>query len=478
MMKAGSKYRHVFGTAAKADHCYDGIRILNSAWDSDSLCCSDEFLAIPTQGGGGPACVLTYDQIGKRSNPYTIAGHKGQILDMAFSPFNPRALLTASDDTTAKLWHIPEGGLTENLHGDHAVSTLSGHAKKVGIVRWHPSAENIVATSSIDKTIKIWDVETAQDKFTVEGGFADYPTSMTWSYDGGMMAAVTKKKQVHLIDPREQAVMATSDSHPGAKSQRCCWLGSKNLLFTFGFSRSSGREIAIWDPKKFDSPIFKDELDVGSGVLMPMYDPDLHILYLAGKGDGNVRYFEVKEDGSLFFLASYSDSTSQSGACMKPKRSCNVMKTEVACMLKMEKTKVVPISFVLPRKGESFHEELFTPSAAPQAAISADEFCGGSTADPVLMSLDPSGGGAVTTAAPVIKKPSGMAGRVADLEVEVKALKELLAAKDAEIAALKAGGASAAPAQVSAPAPAPAPVPAPAPAPAADDDDDDDEPAE
>ncbi len=419
------------------------------------------------QGGGGPVCVLRHDQTGKLSSPPTISGHKGQVLDMAFSPFSPGMLATGSDDTTCKIWSIPDGGLTENMHADHALVTLSGHAKKVGITRWHPSAEGVLATSSIDKTVKIWNIETGQETFSVDD-FPDYPTSMCWSYDGGIMAATTKHKEISLIDPREAAIMSTTASHPGAKSQRCCWLGSKNLIFSFGFSKQSGREIAVWDPKKMDAPVYKDEIDVASGVLMPAYDPDLNVLYLGGKGDGNIRYFEVKDDSSLFYLSQFSGNP-QAGMCMAPKRACDIMKCEVAKIFKMEKTQVTPVSFVLPRKGEAFQEDVFPNTAAGTAAISADEWAGGATADPVLMSLDPSGGGAVS-AAPVVKKASGMAGRVADLEAEVAELKKQLAAKDEEIAALKAGGAT---------APAPAPVVAePAPAPAPADEDDDDEPAE
>jgi len=50
------------------------------------------------QGGGGPVCVLRHDQTGKLSSPPTISGHKGQVLDMAFSPFNAGMLATGSDE--------------------------------------------------------------------------------------------------------------------------------------------------------------------------------------------------------------------------------------------------------------------------------------------------------------------------------------------------------------------------------------------
>eukprot|EP01052_Picozoa_sp_SAG31_P050106 SAG31_NODE_11288_length_1046_cov_1.007392_2_plen_106_part_00 len=85
-----------------------------------------------------------------------------------------------------KLWSIPEGGLTGNLGADDAIATLSSHNKKVGVLQWNPTAP-VLATSSIDKTVKIWDIESGAEKCSV-GGFKDYPTSMSWSYDGGVIA--------------------------------------------------------------------------------------------------------------------------------------------------------------------------------------------------------------------------------------------------------------------------------------------------
>jgi coronin-1B/1C/6 len=32
-----SKFRHVFGTAAKRESCYENIRVSGNAWDSDLI---------------------------------------------------------------------------------------------------------------------------------------------------------------------------------------------------------------------------------------------------------------------------------------------------------------------------------------------------------------------------------------------------------------------------------------------------------
>jgi len=35
------------------------------------------------------------------------------------------------------------------------------------------------------------------------------------------------------------------------------------------------------------------ELDTSNGVMFPLYDPDANLIYLCGKGDSVIRYFEI-----------------------------------------------------------------------------------------------------------------------------------------------------------------------------------------
>ena len=42
-----------------------------------------------------------------------------------------------------------------------------------------------------------------------------------------------------------------------------------------------------------DDPIVMVELDTSNGVMFPMYDPDANLIFLCGKGDSVIRYFEV-----------------------------------------------------------------------------------------------------------------------------------------------------------------------------------------
>lgn len=53
-----SKFRHVFGQAAKADQSYEDIRVSKVTWDSSFCAVNPKFLAIIVEAGGGGAFIV------------------------------------------------------------------------------------------------------------------------------------------------------------------------------------------------------------------------------------------------------------------------------------------------------------------------------------------------------------------------------------------------------------------------------------
>ena len=47
---------------------------------------------------------------------------------------------------SVKIWQIPEDGLSETL--TEPIVDLIYHQKRVGLIQWHPTASNILASSS------------------------------------------------------------------------------------------------------------------------------------------------------------------------------------------------------------------------------------------------------------------------------------------------------------------------------------------
>mmetsp|Transcript_11003 Transcript_11003/g.18414 ORF Transcript_11003/g.18414 Transcript_11003/m.18414 type:complete len:451 (-) Transcript_11003:81-1433(-) len=384
-----SKYRHVFGKEAKSDDAVDGIRISKNAWDSNYIAANNSFFAVCWQtAGGGSVGVVPMDfkgRLAQQGQPL-ITGHKAAVLDLDWNPFNDNLLATSSEDCYIKIWNVPDGGLTENL--TEPVQALQGHRRKVGGVRFHPTAANVLASTSQDYTVKLWDIEVGKTLVSLDGP-TDIVQSVAWNYDGSQLATTCKDKKIRIGDPRTGKFEKTTGGHQGVKGSRCMWVHDR--LFTVGFSRSSERQYALYDVANFDKPLIDKGIDNSSGILMPFYDHDTKMIYLAGKGDGNIRYYEYTgEDKLIYSLSEFKSNKPTAGGTFVNKTACAVSDNEVARFLKLETTRMVPISFTVPRKSDLFQDDIFpdTASGVGEPSQSADEYMKGGNPAPKTVNLE------------------------------------------------------------------------------------------
>ena len=383
-----SKVRHVYCNNSKTEEHYTNIRLSTATGDHNYIKANTKYFAIPVAAGGGSLCVWPLDKPGRLpAQPPCFDKHKGPVLDFEFHYMHENLIASGGDDCTVKLWGIPEGGLTDT-DGEPLVD-MHEHQRKITCLRFHPTAEHVLASGSADKLVKLWDMSAATCKVTMEA-HPDMILDVDWNYDGSMLATSCKDKMLRLFDPRSGAQTATVEAHDGSKTTKLTWLGKENgTLMTVGFTRQSKRQFKIWDPKKMSTPIATADIDQAAGVIMPFFDEGTNLLFLGGKGDGNVRYYEIVNDAPWQFLIESSKGTPARGLCMLPKRTCDVMKCEVVRMLKLTSNSVEPLSFICPRKSDLFQDDLFPDCYAGKKALSADDFFGGKSAEPVLMSMDP-----------------------------------------------------------------------------------------
>ena len=392
-----SKYRHVFGQASKKELQYENVRVTSNAWDSNIIKTNGKYISINwNASGGGAFAVIPVSEVGKSPDQVPLfRGHTAQVLDTDFDPFNDNRIASAAEDSKIVIWDIPSDYSFHNYLDDDnqpknisPTKILSGHTRKVGHVLFHPVAKNILASSSLDYTVKIWNVETGETLITLK--HPDMVTSMSFSYDGNHLATVSRDKKLRVWDIRKGEVVSEGPAHTGAKNQRVVWLGNSDRLATTGFSRLSDRQIGVWDAfnlEKGDLGGFYS-VDQSSGILMPFYDDGNKILYIAGKGDGNIRYFEFQND-ELFELSEFQSTEPQRGFAIVPKRTVNVRDNEVLkCFKTVVDQFIVPISFHVPRRAEEFQDDIYPAAPSARAALTAEEwFSGKSVEGPLLIDM-------------------------------------------------------------------------------------------
>lgn len=429
-----SKYRHVFGQPAKVEECYQNVAATRSAWDSNYIKANPKYLAVCWEaGGGGALAVIPNEASGKlaQGNVPLFAGHKGAVLDIDFNPFNDNLIASVSEDATIMIWGIPEGGPTKTT--TEPLQTLNGHKRKVGTANFNPVANNVLATSSTDFTVKLWDIEQGKNLRTVEG-HADIIQSLDWNYNGSQIATTCKDKKLRVFDPRTDEIAQETICHQGVKGSRVCWM--KDKVLTVGFSKTSEREFNIYDPRKVADPISHLAIDSSAGVIMPFFDHDTNVLFLAGKGDGNIRFYEiVNEEPYFYYLSEFKSATPQRGLAFYPKRAMSVSECEIARALKLTPNKIEPISFRVPRKSELFHDDLFPDTFSGEPSLDAATWLSGTDAEPKTTSLAPGHvvkEKPVSEFAPVAQKPEGPQNEK-ELREEYEKLKSRVAYLEAEI---------------------------------------------
>ncbi|KRX47224.1 Coronin-like protein cor-1 [Trichinella murrelli] len=381
-----SKFRHVFCKPMKREYCLEDVRISKISWDSTFCAVNPKFIAIITDGAGGPFIVVPITKTGRLEKDYPfVDGHKGPVLEIAWCPFNDNVIASCSEDCTAKIWHIPDGGLVKPLK--QPLMELAGHQKRVTSILWHPTANDILLTAGGDLKLCLWNVGTGELLVQI-AGHPDLIWSVDFNYDGSKLLTTCKDKKIRVIDPRTGLILRQGSGHEGVKPQHGIFL-KDGRIFTTGFTRRSERMYALRDEENLEEPVTQEELDTSNGVLFPFYDKDTGLIYLCGKGDSNIRYYEVNNEAPyVHFINTFTSPEPQRGIGFMPKRGLKINENEIARIFKCTNKGVVEnLQFFVPRKSEMFQEDLYPDTASTTPAITAENWLDGQNANPILMPL-------------------------------------------------------------------------------------------
>ncbi|KAB1280012.1 Coronin-2A [Camelus dromedarius] len=357
-----SKFRHVFGKPASKENCYDSVPITRSVHDNHFCAVNPHFIAVVTEcAGGGAFLVIPLHQTGKLDPHYPkVCGHRGNVLDIKWNPFDDFEIASCSEDATVMVWNL-----------DTKESVIMSPVKTINCHQ-------------------------------------DVILSMSFNTNGSLLATACRDRKIRVLDPRAGAVLQEA-SYKGHRANKVLFLGNLKKLLSTGTSRWNNRQVALWDQDDLSVPLTEEDLDGSSGVLFPFYDADTSMLYVVGKGDGNIRYYEVSADKPhLNYLTEYRSYNPQKGigeshpedlltllgrlpAGVMPKRGLDVSSCEIFRFYKLITTKslIEPVSMIVPRRSESYQEDIYPPTAGAQPSLTAQEWLSGMNKGPVLVSLRP-----------------------------------------------------------------------------------------
>ncbi|CAF9940763.1 hypothetical protein IMSHALPRED_002161 [Imshaugia aleurites] len=224
-------------------------------------CNTNTLIAIGDEDGGVRLLESSKDEKPEFSKAYlAFRPHANAILDLAFSP-DDLLLATASGDQTSQVIDMPT---------QRATYTLAGHVSSVKQVRFQPGSSNVLASSSRDGSVQIWDLR-------------------------------CKGLDAPVRDIRVSLEPSSSDTTRSSAPHKVTWARSVNTIFEAHASRQTtsksaainGKPAPSFDaPSKTESPGRKGDVSITSlCFLQPGRE---HLLLTASEANASVKLWDLR----------------------------------------------------------------------------------------------------------------------------------------------------------------------------------------
>ncbi|OWM65993.1 hypothetical protein CDL15_Pgr015418 [Punica granatum] len=160
--------------------------------------------------------------------------HSMCITDVRFSPSMPR-LATSSADKTVRIWNVDHPGCS--LH------TFTGHSSPVMSLDFHPSKDDLICSSDCDNEIRYWSIKSGRCSGVLKGG----ANHMRFQPRLGRSVAAAAENFVSLLDVETQVCRQKLQGHQST-IHKLCWDSPGELLASV--SDDLVQTLELWDMKE------------------------------------------------------------------------------------------------------------------------------------------------------------------------------------------------------------------------------------
>ena len=261
----------------------DYVYSVSFAPDGNTLASGSEDKTIKTWDARSGELQLSIDA---RGPGHERKGHTGIVYSVAFAP-DGNMLASSSSDDTIKLWDARSG---------EVLRTLEGHTEGVDSVVFTPDG-NTLASGSDDKTIKLWNASSGELLRTLEG-HTEGVDSVVFTPDGNTLASGSDDKTIKLWNASSGELLRTLEGHTKDITSVTFAPEGKTLA-----SGSWDKTIKLWDARSGE--LLRTLEGHTSGVSSVAFAPDGNTL-ASGSYDKTIKLWDARSGELLRTLEGHT----------------------------------------------------------------------------------------------------------------------------------------------------------------------------
>ena len=199
--------------------------------------------------------------------------HVDAVLSLAANKQHRNLLASSSADNTVKLW---------DLNATKCAKSYRHHTDKVCSIAWHPKDSTVLLSGSYDRTVVASDMRAPNAKFPAWGVESDVETVMWDPHNWDRFYIATENGILHMHDvrtapakPEATRAVWTLQAHEGSLSS----IDANAVIPGFLATGSSDKEVKLWNVQSV-GPSMVVSRNVGVGkVFSTKFAPDPEVAF-------------------------------------------------------------------------------------------------------------------------------------------------------------------------------------------------------
>ncbi|KAH9279426.1 Coronin-6 [Echinococcus granulosus] len=342
---------------AGAEAGFEGVPISNAIHYGHLAACSEYFLTVATGfNSGGSVALLDLAKPGRYEGEtyHRTQCHSNSVTDL---DWRNDILATSSLDKTVKLWRVQShGNGVDNTSALVHVRTLD-HKDRVVTVAWCPLDASLLATALYGKKVFLWNIENGKMHSVHLGSAGGH--SLCWS-SSGRLAVASRDKRLCIFDVErgEKRPVVSMICHRGSKPWKAAFLDDATLV-TVGFGLEGSKEFAIWDLKNPSSALDRARCNQSSGSVIMNYYQGNRFLFLSGRGDNGIQVYKY-ESRSMSMVGQFQSPHPYRDICWMQQEYLDAKSREIGrCFRLFQPDTAVVLSTGSRRRNSLFSTNLY-----------------------------------------------------------------------------------------------------------------------